>query len=152
MTRLNRIIVKNSPVNRFISFFIGVLDPHSDQITYVNAGHNPPLLVHAMARWKNWKAEACCSAFWPAPSTNRRTCQLELGDVVVLFSDGVTEATRQDVDEEFGEDRLAATLAELSRDSAKSIIEAINQRVHDFTNGAPPADDITLVVARRVSQ
>ena len=57
---------------------------------------------------------------------------------------------RPDVDEEFGEDRLAATLAELSRDSAKSIIESINQRVHDFTCGAPPADDITLVVAKRV--
>ena len=70
--------------------------------------------------------------------------------MVVLFSDGVTEACRADVDEEFGEERLAATLAELSRDSAKSIIESIIQRVNDFTSGSPPADDITLVVAKRV--
>jgi serine phosphatase RsbU (regulator of sigma subunit) len=62
----------------------------------------------------------------------------------------VTEACRPDVDEEFGEDRLAATLAELSQESAQSIIESINQRVTDFTKGSPPADDITLVVAKRV--
>src|SRR4029077_270533 len=46
VTRLNRIITTNCPGNRFISFFIGVLNPNNDEITYVNAGHNPPLLVH----------------------------------------------------------------------------------------------------------
>ncbi len=76
---------------------------------------------------------------------------MEPGDVVVLFSDGVTEATRPDVDEEFGEGRLAKALAELSGESAQAIIEAINQRVYDFTAGAPPADDITLVVAKRLA-
>ena len=69
---------------------------------------------------------------------------------MVLCSDGVTEATRPDVDEEFGEDRLAQALAELKDESAQSIIEAINQRVFDFTKGSPPADDITLVVAKRL--
>jgi serine phosphatase RsbU (regulator of sigma subunit) len=152
VTRLNRIIVTNSPANRFISFFIGVLDPHSDQITYVNAGHNPPLLVHHNGVVEKLEGGGLLLGILAAAQYEQRTCQLEQGDVVVLFSDGVTEAARPDVDEEFGEDRLAATLAELSRDSAKSIIESINQRVHDFTQGAPPADDITLVVARRVGQ
>jgi sigma-B regulation protein RsbU (phosphoserine phosphatase) len=151
VTRLNRIIVKNSPVNRFISFFIGVLDPHSDQITYVNAGHNPPLLVHCNGTVEKLEGGGLLLGILANAQYEQRTAHLEQGDVVVLFSDGVTEASRPDVDEEFGEDRLAATLAELSCESAKSIIEAINQRVHDFTGGAPPADDITLVVARRVS-
>ena len=73
-------------------------------------------------------------------------------DGEVLFSDGVTEACHPDVDEEFGEDRLAATLAELSCDSAQSIIESINQRVHEFTGGCPPADDITLVICKRLTE
>jgi serine phosphatase RsbU (regulator of sigma subunit) len=150
VTRLNRIIVTNSPTNRFISFFIGVLDPHSDQITYVNAGHNPPLLVHHNGTVEKLEGGGLLLGILANAQYEQRTCQLEQGDVVVLFSDGVTEAARLDVDEEFGEDRLAATLAELSRDSAKSIIESINQRVQEFTGGAPPADDITLVVARRV--
>jgi len=81
----------------------------------------------------------------------QQTCRLEPGDVVVLFSDGVTEACRPDIDEEFGEDRLAETIAELRNQSAQSIIQCINQRVHDFTAGSPPADDITLVVAKRLA-
>ncbi len=150
VTKLNRIISTDCPANRFISFFIGVLDPHSDEITYVNAGHNPPLLVHRGGRVEKLEGTGLLLGILPMAQYEQKTCHLEQGDVVVLFSDGVTEASRPDADEEFGEDRLAATLAELSCDSAQSIIESINQRVHEFTCGSPPADDITLVVARRV--
>jgi sigma-B regulation protein RsbU (phosphoserine phosphatase) len=149
VTRLNRIIVANSPANRFISFFIGVLDPNSDRITYVNAGHNPPLLVHHTGTVEKLEGGGLLLGIFAGATYEQSVAHLEQGDVVVLFSDGVTEASRLDVDEEFGEDRLAAILAELSGDSAKSIIESINQRVQEFTHGAPPADDITLVVARR---
>ncbi len=150
VTRLNRIITTNCPANRFISFFIGVLDPKTDELTFVNAGHNPPLLVHADGKVEKLEGTGLILGILPVAQYEQKICKLQLGDVVVLFSDGVTEASRPDVDEEFGEDRLAATLAELSRDSAQSIIESINQRVQDFTCGSPPADDITLVVARRV--
>ncbi|HYL78146.1 MAG TPA: SpoIIE family protein phosphatase [Bryobacteraceae bacterium] len=150
VTRLNRIITTNCPANRFISFFIGVLDPKTDELTFVNAGHNPPLLVHADGKVEKLEGTGLILGILPVAQYEQKICKLQLGDVVVLFSDGVTEASRPDVDEEFGEDRLAATLAELSRDSAQSIIESINQRVQEFTCGSPPADDITLVVARRV--
>jgi serine phosphatase RsbU (regulator of sigma subunit) len=150
VARLNRIIVNNSPSNRFISFFIGVLDPQNGQITYVNAGHNPPLLVHCTGTVEKLEGTGLLLGIMAAAPYQQKTCHLEPGDVVVLFSDGVTEAARLDVDEEFGEDRLAAALTELSCDSAKSIIESINKRVQEFTSGAPAADDITLVVARRV--
>ena len=127
-----------------------MLDPKSDEMIYVNAGHNPPLLVHRGGVVERLEGTGLLLGIMAAAKYEERTCHLAQGDVVVLFSDGVTEACRPDVDEEFGEDRLAATLAELSCDSAQSIIESINQRVHEFTGGCPPADDITLVVARRV--
>jgi sigma-B regulation protein RsbU (phosphoserine phosphatase) len=150
VARLNRIITVNCPANRFISFFIGVLDPNTDELTYVNAGHNPPLLVHRGGKVEKLEGTGLLLGILAQAKYEQRTSKLQLGDVVVLFSDGVTEASRPDIDEEFGEDRLAATLTELSCDSAQSIIESINQRVHEFTCGSPPADDITLVVARRV--
>jgi serine phosphatase RsbU (regulator of sigma subunit) len=150
VARLNRIITVNCPANRFISFFIGVLDPNTDELTYVNAGHNPPLLVHCDGKVEKLEGTGLLLGILAQAKYEQRTSKLQLGDVVVLFSDGVTEASRPDIDEEFGEDRLAATLAELSCDSAQSIIESINQRVQEFTRGSPPADDITLVVARRV--
>jgi phosphoserine phosphatase RsbU/P len=150
VTRLNRIISSNCPSNRFISFFIGVLDPISDEFTYVNAGHNPPLLVHRDGSVEKLEGTGLILGILPAAQYEQKTCRLEAGDLVVLFSDGVTEAVRPDVDEEFGEQRLAEALAEFSGSSAQSIIERINSRLQEFTGGAPAADDITLVVAKRI--
>jgi len=87
----------------------------------------------------------------PNATYQQGVCNLGLGDAVLLFSDGVTEAVRPNADEEFGEERLAQVLAGLRDQSAESIIQCVNQQVEDFTAGAPPADDITLVVAKRLA-
>jgi serine phosphatase RsbU (regulator of sigma subunit) len=150
VTRLNRIITSNCPTNRFITFFIGVLDPKTGELVYVNAGHNPPLLVHHDGSVEKLEGTGVILGILPIAQYEQKSCQLEIGDVVVLFSDGVTEAVRPDADEEFGEDRLGQVLAELKNEPVQSIIDSINQRVQEFTRGAPPADDITLVVAKRV--
>ena len=151
VTRLNRIISTNCPSNRFISFFIGVLDPKTNELTYVNAGHNPPLLARRDGSIEKLEGTGVILGILPVAKYTQSACRMEPGDVVVLFSDGVTEATRPDVDEEFGEDRLAQALSELRNESAQSIIAAINQRLNAFTAGSPPADDITLVVAKRLA-
>jgi serine phosphatase RsbU (regulator of sigma subunit) len=151
VTRLNRVISTNCPANRFISFFIGILNPRTNELTYVNAGHNPPLLARPDGTVQKLEGTGVILGILPIAEYEQDTCKLDPGDVVVLFSDGVTEATRPDSDEEFGEERLAKAVAELRGQSAQAIIEAINQRVYEFTNGAPPADDITLVVAKRVA-
>lgn len=150
VTRLNRIITSNCPSNRFISFFFGVMEPKTGVLTYVNAGHNPPLLVHRTGVVERLESTGLILGILAAAPYHQRTCTLEPGDVVVLFSDGVTEAVRPNVDEEFGEERLAQILADLRHLSAGSIIESINQQVYEFTGGAPPADDITLVIAKRL--
>ena len=151
VTRLNRVIAANCPANRFISFFIGVYEPATGEITYVNAGHNPPLLVHCEGGVEELEGTGLLLGIMPSAQYQQRTCKLAVGDVVVLFSDGVTEAEQPDTQEQFGEDRVAKILAEQSCNSAKAIIEVINQRIAEFTNGSPPADDITLLVARRVA-
>jgi sigma-B regulation protein RsbU (phosphoserine phosphatase) len=151
VTRLNRIITSNCPSNRFISFFIGVLDPKTGEFTYVNAGHNPPLLVRHDGSVEPLHGTGLILGILPSAQYEQQTCRLEPGDLVVLFSDGVTEACRPDVDEEFGEERLAKTLAKLNDAPAQSIIEATNRILQEFTGGAPPADDITLVVAKRAA-
>jgi sigma-B regulation protein RsbU (phosphoserine phosphatase) len=119
-------------------------------MTYVNAGHNPPLLVHCRGGVEQLEGTGLLLGIMAGAQYTQRTCKLEVGDVVVLFSDGVTEAARLDTDEQFGEERLAKILAEESCHSATAIIEAINKQISDFTNGAPPLDDITLLIARRV--
>ena len=74
---------------------------------------------------------------------------LEPGDVVVLFSDGVTEAIRPGTREEFGEARLGKLIAQHRGDSAERLVERLRDAVTAWCAGAPPADDITLVVAKR---
>jgi sigma-B regulation protein RsbU (phosphoserine phosphatase) len=74
---------------------------------------------------------------------------LEPGDVLVLFSDGVTEAVDPE-DHDFGEERLAKLVASMRERPATEIVQEVHRAVHAFTQGAPPADDITVVVARRL--
>ena len=152
VTRLNRIITSNCPSNRFITFFIGVLDPKTGNLTYVNAGHNPPLVAHADGSVEKLEGTGLILGILPVATYAQKTCNLAPGDAVLLFSDGVTEAVRPDADEEFGEDRLAQSFSKLRDQDAQSIIESVNQQVRDFTAGAPPADDITLVVAKRLAK
>lgn len=152
VTRLNRIIATNCPPNRFITFFIGILDPKTGELTYVNAGHNPPLIAHAGGAVEKLHATGLILGILPVARYEQGVARMAAGDVLLLFSDGATEAVRPGADEEFGEDRLARSLNRLRDQSAEAIVQAINHEVEDFTAGAPPADDITLVVAKRLGK
>ena len=148
--RLNRVLKAKVPGNRFITFFVGIVDPETGEMTYVNAGHNPPLVLHRGGSVERLEATGMILGILPNVEYGEKTCQIGEGDVVVLFSDGITEASRPDTDDEFGEERLAGILAEMADKPAKDIIDGIQQRLLAFTAGAPFADDLTLVVARRV--
>src|SRR6202167_5055902 len=150
VTRLNRIITANCPSSRFITFFIGVLDPKTGELTYVNAGHNPPLVAHGDGTVEKLEGTGLILGILPMATYQQGVCQMGPGDALLLFSDGVTEPTSPNADEEFGEDRLATVLAGLRDQDAQSIIAAINQKVAEFTARGPPLDDITLVVAKRL--
>jgi serine phosphatase RsbU (regulator of sigma subunit) len=150
VTRLNRIITSNCPSNRFITFFIGILDPQTGELTYVNAGHNPPLVAHADGSVDKLDGTGLILGILPVATYTQKTCTLAPGDALLLFSDGVSEPVRPDSDEEFGEDRLAQNFAKLRNEDAQSIVDSINQQVREFTGGLPLPDDITLVVAKRV--
>ncbi len=148
VTRLNRIIHTSCPNNRFITFFLGVLDPATGEMTYCNAGHNPPLLVRANGSVENLETTGLILGILPGSEIAQSTCKLNRGDLVVLFSDGVTEASRVDADEEFGEERLGQILRECAAEPAAEMISTVIRKLTEFTSGAPPADDITLVVAK----
>jgi len=151
VTRLNRIISSNCPSNRFITFFIGVLDPKTGELTYVNAGHNPPLVAHADGSVDKLEGTGLILGILPMATYQQAVCHMDPGDALLMFSDGVTEPVRPDSDEEFGEDRLAGVLAGLRNKTAESIIKDINEQLVEFTAGCPLPDDVTLVVAKRLA-
>ena len=150
--RLNKAVASNCPDNRFITFFICVLDPATGEVVYTNAGHNPPLVVRANGEVERLTSGGIILGIMPKFVYQEGRAKIEPGDSLVLFSDGVTEAARLDVDEEFGEERLAETIhASKAATSADMVLEIV-KAVAEFTQGAPPADDITVVLARSVGK
>jgi len=147
--KLNKATCGNCPDNRFITFFFGILDPVTGELNYVSAGHNPPVLVRAQGGYELLPGSGLILGILPMAKYEESRAIVEKGDVLVMFSDGVTEAPNPK-DEEYGEERLANLVAELSGKSAKDIVAAIHTSVAEFTEGAPPADDITVVVTRRL--
>ena len=149
VSRLNKHTCGNCPDNRFITFFFGVADPSTGALIYSNAGHNPPLVVRAGGGCDTLTAGGVMLGILPMAQFEEDTVQLNSGDVLVLFSDGVTEAADPE-DNEFGEERLAALVASLRDRPAQEIVEEIHKAVAVYTQGAPPADDITVLVARKL--
>jgi sigma-B regulation protein RsbU (phosphoserine phosphatase) len=147
--RLNSAVTRNCPPGKFITFFIGVLNPVTGLFTYCNAGHNPPFIVRADGSTSVLPGGGVVLGILPVYTYDQETIQLNAGDVAVLYSDGVTENFAADRDEEFGEERLAKVIFEHRLEPIDAIIEHVCEAVHAFTSGAPAADDFTLMLIRR---
>jgi serine phosphatase RsbU (regulator of sigma subunit) len=149
MSRLNKATCANCPSNRFITFFFSVLDSSTGELRFANAGHNPPIIVRASGEAEMVEGGGPVLGILPvAPYTERRAT-LARGDMLVLYSDGVTEATDMNYNE-FGEERFIDVLRQNRAKPAGAIVEAVNSALATFAAGAPQADDITLVIARRL--
>jgi serine phosphatase RsbU (regulator of sigma subunit) len=149
MTKLNRITSLNCPSNRFISLFFCILDGDTGELTFCNAGHNPPLIIRANGTWEQLRGGGPVVGILATIEYQEHRVKIEEGDTLVIYSDGVTEAENQRHDEFEVEGLVQAVIAS-RRLPAEKIIEEVNRAVAEFTAGAPQSDDITLVVARRV--
>jgi len=147
--RLNKVTCHNCPSNRFITFFICVLDPATGELTYCNAGHNPPVLVRAAGTVEYLEGGGPVLGILSIANYSEYRAQLAPGDVLAIYSDGVTEAMNA-ADEEFGDERFAEALKANRDKSAAAIVDSVTQALTTFAAGSPPADDITLVIARRL--
>lgn len=146
--RLNRLLQANSPPNCFVSLFFGALDPASGKLVYSNAGHNPPFVVRRGGETEYLPAGGPVLGILPGVSYEQKECVLDDGDLLVLYSDGVTEAVNAS-GEEFGEERLAAFCAERRRLSAADLVEELKRALRQWVGERPAEDDITLVAAKR---
>jgi serine phosphatase RsbU (regulator of sigma subunit) len=154
MTRLNRITSANCPAGRFISLFFCIIDGRSGEISYCNAGHNPPLLIRAAEPPGNQQeltGGGPILGILGSIEYQEYGAKLEPGDVLVIYSDGVTEAGNATGDD-FGVERLANTVWANRERSSAEIVAAVNAALTEYTASAPQSDDITMIVARRIAQ
>ena len=148
MTRLNKATCANCPSNRFITFFFCVLDASTGALAFANAGHNPPIVMRASGEAEMLEGGGPVLGVLPIAPYSEMHAQLERGDMLVLYSDGVTEATDLAF-EEFGEARFIEVLRGHRTRPAAEVVAAVVNSLGEFAAGAPQADDITLVVAQR---
>jgi len=148
MMRLNKATCAQCPSNRFITFFFCVLDTTSGDLKFANAGHNPPIVVRASGEAQMLEGGGPVLGIVPFATYQEQHAHLDPGDMLVLYSDGVTEANNPDY-EEYGEERFIEVLQRCRNEPATAIVQAVTKSVADFTAGAPQADDITLAVAKR---
>src|SRR5580658_449946 len=150
MTRLNRITSANCPSNRFISLFFCILDGDTGDLTFCNAGHNPPLIIRANGTYDQLKGGGPVLGILPFIEYQEYHEQLAEGDALVIYSDGVTEANNPAGDE-FEIEGLSEAVIQDRHLPASAIVSRINKALVTYTAGAPPSDDITVIVARRVA-
>jgi sigma-B regulation protein RsbU (phosphoserine phosphatase) len=153
-TLTNSLLYATTPDNKYITAILVELDPETGKGRYVNAGHQDCLLMRA-----NGEAEWIKSTGTPlglmAPDIievmapyQEKSFELQPGDALALFSDGVTEAHDED-DNEFGEERLAEFLRPIRHEPAEALVEKVFDELDHFAGSAPQYDDITLFIIKK---
>ncbi len=148
VTSVNVYLAENTPANRFITLFIAELEPLSGHITFINAGHNPPLLARADGSLELLQAGGLPLGLMDFAEYEVGNAQLNSGDVLFIYSDGVSEANNL-AEDEFGMDRLSEVIRTNVGRSASGIRDKVEAALSEFTGTAAPNDDITLVIVKK---
>ncbi|MGE5139690.1 MAG: PP2C family protein-serine/threonine phosphatase, partial [Rudaea sp.] len=149
LERANDLILSDSQTDMFATAFYAVLDQSTGEITYSNAGHNPPLLYRrAEQDLIELEGHGLALGVLPGSHIPERHLNLRPGDTLLMYTDGITEALSPG-GEEYGTPRLADLIAANNRMCAGDLVDEILRSVYDFAGGAPQFDDMTMVVLQR---
>jgi serine phosphatase RsbU (regulator of sigma subunit) len=152
--RVNDLLVRSTDSHMFATFFYGVLETATGRFVCTNAGHNPPLVLRRDGSLERLTTGGLLLGMMGDMVYQQATVDLAPGEVIVMYTDGITEAVGPGVDEDdpdamFGEDRLCNVILNSRHLPASGIQDAILAAVADHTRGVAQSDDITLVVLRR---
>lgn len=145
---INQYIYDNTPSNRFVTLFYSELDPRSHQLNYITAGHNSPLLVRTTGEVTTLDIGGFPVGITPFADYREGWAELTPGDVLVIYSDGVTESLNEE-GEEFGEARLIEIVQKNRGRTAAGLRDRIDEALAKFVGKAKTVDDLTLVIVKR---
>jgi sigma-B regulation protein RsbU (phosphoserine phosphatase) len=150
LEKANKLIYEDSQTDLFLTAFYAAVETDTGCLTYVNAGHNPPLLYRAGAsEFQQLTADGIALGVLSDITLQEKEIEVAPDDLLIFYTDGVTEAMDEDL-QEFGLDRLQGAITSASGVSAEELVQAIVTAVNDYTDNMPKWDDFTLVVARRL--
>jgi serine phosphatase RsbU (regulator of sigma subunit) len=150
ISRTNKLIYRSTDNEKFATLFLGVLNPEKHEIIYSNAGHDYPVLLRENEDSERLKAEGTVVGFIEDYDFEEKSSPMNIGDVVVAYSDGITEAVNSE-DEQFGFERLLEVLERDKKLPAGEIIENIVSAVRGHAAGTPQSDDMTVIVIKRLN-
>ena len=146
--KLNDFVHSSSAANRFITFFFCELEMGTGILRYINAGHNPPIVVAKDGTISRLDPTGFCLGMFPAVSYEVSHVLLEKGDLAVLYTDGITDARNTD-NVEFGEENLIRLLKKNMKKPASEIVAKVCSELSSFSAGVEPFDDMTVIVLKR---
>jgi serine phosphatase RsbU (regulator of sigma subunit) len=147
---VNNYLADNIPSNRFVTLFFAELDSETGALNFVNAGHNPPVIVHARGTVEQLGSGGVPLGIMPDFKYTEGRAQLHQGDVLVLYSDGVSEAQNPG-GEEFGIERLCGVIQKHIDKPATRLRDRIEDALSKFADSTPAGDDITFVIVKRLA-
>jgi serine phosphatase RsbU (regulator of sigma subunit) len=148
MSETNAAMFHNSPEQAYVTFFVGDLDPKSGELLYVNAGHIPPIVYRAKSdSIERLETGGTVLGMFEVAPFEQGKSQLDAGDALVVFTDGISESWGAD-GEEFGEDRLGELVKKKAKSTASDLMDIIQKEVDSFATGRA-TDDRTLIVIKR---
>jgi sigma-B regulation protein RsbU (phosphoserine phosphatase) len=148
LNRINRLLCEKSLPFQFVTLFLFVLSPNGSG-QFISAGHNPAYLFRsATGKIERLVSELFTLGMFDFASYESRMLQLNKGDILVVYSDGLTDAQNQQ-EEMFGEERLLKLIHQEAPSGSQAVEQRLLKAVEDFTRGMPQADDITFVVVEK---
>lgn len=146
MHKVNRLVYEASASNRYATFFFASYDPLTRRLDCVNAGHNPPVLLRGDETIR-LEADGPVVGLLPSAPYSEQSLVLQPGDLLVLYTDGISEAMTRE-DEEWGEERMIAAARASLNKPANEVLDDLFAAADAFTAGAPQHDDMTLLVLK----
>jgi sigma-B regulation protein RsbU (phosphoserine phosphatase) len=149
--RLNNSVANLTKPGSYYTFFYGILNYYKGIFTYTNAGHNPPYLIRNSGKFEQLDVGGIVLGFFKGIKYKMSEIKIETGDILVFYTDGITEC-KDDKDEEFGEKRFLDILLKNNSLSPKKLQEEIINSLISFTQRSVFSDDITLVIIKKISK
>src|SRR5262249_15045877 len=149
-TRLNGFLLDSLDPGKFVTAFLAVVDAATGHVVYVNAGHNPPVLLRAGGNHELLTDGGTILGILPTSRYERGETTLSPGDLMVLYTDAVTEVANLDPGM-WGEERLVAALHSFAATPCDGLVRRIAHEVRAFEGAHGPTDDVTLIALRRTA-
>jgi sigma-B regulation protein RsbU (phosphoserine phosphatase) len=151
MRQIHKLFIHNIRFETFVTFFIGAFDVSTKTLTFSNAGHQPPLILHKNKRQKEsvemLRPTGAAIGLVEEAEFTEKKIELYEEDLLVLYTDGVTETVNLQ-NQEFGRERLIKLSKQLINAPVKKVVQAIRQGLEEFSVGKPIADDTTIVICK----